>query len=391
MQQIESNRPVIVVQYKRLEFLPPVMALLLVLKELGRNVYFIGVHSDAGEAFLKRHGIPYVFLPYKYSLYINNTLVSKITHRIERAVRFYPCRQALVRAVEAIAKCKGSPTIWFADVQSAALMGDACREYTNIVTIFELAEKNGSGWWGFNFPQFMQSATIVVPEYNRAHLIREHYQLKRLPCVVANKPAGHPRKTDVPLPENARNVFEQIGNRPIFLYQGVWTEDRAAVGMILETIARERPGYCVLTLPANDAVKKLLAPYPNAFTLPYIAPPNHLAVTARATVGIAVYNAAGRTDLQRLNAVYCAPNKIYEYAGFGIPTLGNDIPGLRYTIEMGKAGICCKITKESILKAADSLVENIDSYRANANRFFDETNLNEQISTVLKCAEGNAE
>ena len=391
MQQIESNRPVIVVQYKRLEFLPPIMALLLVLKELGRNVYFIGVHSDAGEAFLKRHGIPYVFLPYKYSLYINNTLVSKITHRIERAVRFYPCRQALVRAVKAIAKCKGSPTIWFADVQSAALMGDACREYTNIVTIFELAEKNGSGWWGFNFPQFMQSATIVVPEYNRAHLIREHYQLKRLPCVVANKPAGHPRKTDVPLPENARNVFEQIGNRPIFLYQGVWTEDRAAVGMILETIARERPGYCVLTLPANDAVKKLLAPYPNAFTLPYIAPPNHLAVTARATVGIAVYNAAGRTDLQRLNAVYCAPNKIYEYAGFGIPTLGNDIPGLRYTIEMGKAGICCKIAKESILKAADSLVENIDSYRANANRFFDETNLNEQISTVLKCAEGNAE
>ena len=53
MQQIESNRPVIVVQYKRLEFLPPIMALLLVLKELGRNVYFIGVHSDAGEAFLK--------------------------------------------------------------------------------------------------------------------------------------------------------------------------------------------------------------------------------------------------------------------------------------------------------------------------------------------------
>lgn len=380
-------KPVVVVQYKKLEFLPPVMALLLSLKEQGRKVFFIGVPSEAGESFLEKNGIAYRFLPYKYELYLNNTLVSKVTHRIERAIRFYPCRCALNRFIREIAAENGEPTLWFADTQSAALMGNEVFKYKSAVTIFELAEKGGYNWWGFDFKRYLQEATVVVPEYNRAHLIKEHYRLKKLPCVIANKPSGHPRKTDVDLPEEAKRVFEEIGDRPVFLYQGVWTEDRADVGLILETIAKERPNYCVLTLPANDAVKKLLAPYSKAFALPYIAPPNHLAVTSRATVGIAVYNASGKTDLQRLNAIYCAPNKIYEYAGFGIPTLGNNIPGLKYTIESAGAGLCAEMTRESILDAADRLVADIEKFRANATKFFDETDLNAQVADVLRATE----
>lgn len=383
---------VIVIQYKKLEFLPPVMALLLALKAVGRTVHFIGVSSEAGEAFLCRNDIPHTFLPYDYSLYINNSLMTKVTHRLARAWRFYPCRGALARAIDAVAAKNGggAPTLWFVDTQSAALLGNRFGRYPRrLVSIFELAEDNGRKWWGFDFGRFLRSTTVVVPEYNRAHILKEHYGLNSLPCVVANKPSGHPRTTDCPLTFEAQKVFDMIGNRPVFLYQGVWTSDRADVGRILETIARCRPNYCVLTLPGNEAVKKLLAPYSNAFTLPYIAPPNHLAVTSRATVGIAVYNASGQTDLQRLNAVYCAPNKIYEYAGFAIPTLGNNIPGLKYTVEVAGAGVCCDIDEASILAAADRLVSNIDLYRKNATRFFDETDLNAQVRAALQAAEGD--
>lgn len=383
--------PVVIIQYKRLEFLPPVMALLLVLKELGRDIHYIGVPSDAGERFLKEHAIPHDFLPYDYSLYINNSIVSKITHRLARARRFHPCRRVLSRLLEDIGLKRGGakPTVWFVDTQSAALLGNRFEEYPHrLVSIFELAEDNGRAWWGFDFGRFLASTTIVVPEYNRAHILKEHYRLGRLPSVVANKPCGHPRRVDCPLMPEVQQVFERIGRRPVFLYQGVWTPDRADVGCILETIAKSRPDYCVLALPGNDAVKKLLAPYPNAFTMPYIAPPNHLAVTSRATVGIAVYNASGRTDLQRLNAVYCAPNKIYEYAGFAIPTLGNNLPGLKYTVETAGAGICCETDPDSILAAADKLVSNIDDYRKNATKFFDGTDLNAQVRAALACAEG---
>lgn len=385
----DNQSPVIVVQYKRLEFLPPVMALLLTLKENGRRIHFIGVHSKAGEDFLKKNDIPYDFLPYKYELYLNNSLVTKITHRIDRAVRFFPRRRALVATVARCEKTFGEkPTLWFADTQSAGLMGDAWCNYPHrIVTIFEMAEQGGRNWLGFSFDAFLRSSTVVVPEYNRAHILKEHYRLSSLPRVVANKPAGHPRTVSGKLTADAQAVFQKIGDRPVFLYQGVWTPDRADVGMILETIAKERPNYCVLMMPASPAVEKLLAPYPNAFALPYVAPPNHLSVTSRATIGIAVYNASGKTYLQRLNAVYCAPNKIYEYAGFGIPTLGNNIPGLRYTVEAAGAGICCDIDEASILKAADDLVADLPMYRENANRFFEATDLNQQVNEVLNAAE----
>ena len=33
-----------------------------------------------------------------------------------------------------------------------------------------------------------------------------------------------------------------------------------------------------------------------------------------------------------LNALYCAPNKIYEYAGCNIPMIGTDVLGLKRTV-----------------------------------------------------------
>lgn len=384
-----KNSTVVVVQYKPLEFLPPVMNQLLALRAAGRAVHFVGVESAAGEAFLKGNGIPRTYLPYDASLYRNDSLVTKVTHRLARARRFFPCRAALNAAVEKIARERGEPTLWFMDTQSAALMGDRVQAHFPrvLVSIFELAEAGGRNWIGFDFAAFLNGATVVVPEFNRAHILREHYRLKRLPCVVSNTCFNHPRRATDPLPPDAQKVFGRIGKRPVFLYQGVYTEDRRNVGFLLETIARDRPQYCVVTMPENAAVRKLLSPYANAFSIPYVPPPRHLAVTARATVGLAVYNASGRTDLERLNAVYCAPNKIYEYAGFGVPTLGNDVPGLKCTVEAAQAGLCVPMEARRILDAADRLVEGREAYRVRATRFYDSVNLKDQLAAALAAAE----
>jgi hypothetical protein len=107
-------------------------------------------------------------------------------------------------------------------------------------------------------------------------------------------------------------------------------------------------------------------------------------VTSHAAVGIAIYNAAGKGLLQRLGAVYCAPNKIYEYAGFGIPTLGNNLPGLRYSIEQAGAGVCFDANKMSILTAVDNIIYNLKTYSDNAYAYYDSVDLEKYVSLVLE-------
>ena len=95
------------------------------------------------------------------------------------------------------------------------------------------------------------------------------------------------------------------------MYQGYLAADRKDIPFILETIAKNRPDYCVLSLPGSESLNARLAPYPNAFTLKRIPAPGHLAVTEKAMVGIAMYNGGG-AGAWHLNALYCAPNKISD-------------------------------------------------------------------------------
>ena len=379
---------VVVVLYKPLEYLPPVMSLLMSLKGVGREVVFVGVKSEASEKFLGENGISHRYLPYDRSLYKNPTLLTKITHRIVRALRFYPCRAALRRTLADLRREAGEITLWFAEVQSAALFGDAWRDFPQrAVTIYELADFKGSAWWGFSFRTFLCETVVVEPEVNRAREIQKYFGLAERPLVVANKPSLHPRQFRGEIPQAVMELLAKVAGRPIFLYQGVWTKDRKDVGMVLETIAKNRPQYCVVAMPGSAAVQALLDRYDNFFAVDYIAPPNHLAVTSLATVGLAIYSTVGRTELVRKNALFCAPNKIYEYAGFGVPTLGNRLPGLEDTVGRARAGLCVDLQEEKILSAADELVRNHATYSQNANRFFDETDVEAQVKAVLERAE----
>ena len=379
-------KTIVVTQYKPLEFLPPVMTLLLTLKQMGYEVIYVGVPSFSGESFLKENSINHMLMPcYDYSLYKNDTIAKKIASRVKRLLVFYKRRKWVRDILLQLEKDYGEYVLWHSEVLSAALVGNWGERFKKrILSIYELADFNGRYWQGFSFKKLLHNVRIVVPEYNRAHILKEYFHLKELPFVIPNKPAFHPRKKKLHLSNcRIRAVLNKINNRPIFLYQGVWTPDRKEVASVLETIAKARPNYCILTMPECSTVKDLAKKYPNVFYVPYERPPNHLEITSYATVGVAIYNASGNNLLERLNAVYCAPNKIFEYAGFGIPTLGNNLPGLKYTIGLAKAGICCQMNEESILKSADELVENIGFYSKNAKDYYDSIDIEKNITTIL--------
>lgn len=377
---------VVVTQYKPLEYLPPVMSLLVTLKQIGRTVIFVGVYSEPGEAFLTSRGIEHHFMPgYDRRLYTSRSVADKIFNRLKRARAFGGHRRWMRAKLMELEKAHGEIVLWHSEVLSAALIGDWGERFKKrLVTIYELDDFTGRYWIGFSLQRLMERAKIVVPEYNRAHILREYFQLPELPFVLPNKPAEHPRTRNLPLPnDESRAVFKAIGGRPVFLYQGVWSKDRRDVAFVLETLAKNRPNYCVVTMPVCPAVVELSQKYSNVFGLPYVPPPNHLAVTSHATVGVAVYNASGSWILDRLGAVYCAPNKTYEYAGFGIPTLGNDIPGLKYTVEAAGAGGCCRMTEDSILATADALVARQTEVSKCACAFYDQTDLNAIVIQIL--------
>ena len=88
-----------------------------------------------------------------------------------------------------------------------------------------------------------------------------------------------------------------------------------------------------------------------------------------------------------MNPVYCAPNKIYEYSGFGIPLICNDIPGLKYTVEQYHAGICLNdITKESVSLAVQGILSDYQEYSDCAQKFFDAVDLATEVKKVLAYA-----
>ena len=375
---------IVVVQYNTLVSHPPTMSLLLALRSLGREIYLISIDDPASRRFVESNDIPATLFPSRWlPKHPKNKLMWAIG-AMQRALHFYFKRAAVRHVLSRLSLKYNELMLWFQEVNSAALLGNACFKYPKrALTLFEINDVYGKKWWGFNFNKFMNSTTVVVPEYNRAFIVECMYRLKNLPLVLTNKPANHPRQSHVPTSNEVSRMFAKIGERPIFLYQGVWGGDRADVGYILEVIARHRPQYAVLVMPGTEEVNRRLGACPNAYTLPYMPAPEHLAVTSRVTVGIAVYG-GGEDPLYRLNALYCAPNKIYEYAGFGVPTLGNNIPGLKYTIEANGAGVCCELTEESILESADELICNIEKYRKGALAFFNKVDTNREVAIVLK-------
>ena len=87
-------------------------------------------------------------------------------------------------------------------------------------------------------------------------------------------------------------------------------------------------------------------------------------MTQAAHIGIANY------DFSNLNNVFCAPNKIYEYSGFGIPMLANDIPGLKNTVGNAGAAECMELKANNIINAIQNIEADYDTYSENAKKFF---------------------
>lgn len=263
--------------------------------------------------------------------------------------------------------------IWIATGDTALWLSDILNKKKYVLNLFELYDKHPLYLWGIK-NVVKKAQKIVVPEYNRAHIIRTWFCLKETPFVIPNKFSDKklsPRMDldgiDYKIPLNSK----------IIIYQGIASKERN-LEALCEAI-QKLPNYkLVMMCKKSNYLVELMQKYDFIIHQPFVAPPSHLAITSYAYIGIVTY------DHYSLNTIFCAPNKIWEYASLGLPMLANSIPGLEETVGKYHAGLCVEMNSvNEILQGIKSISDNYEFYVRGANELFESINIKEKYKALI--------
>lgn len=217
------------------------------------------------------------------------------------------------------------------------------------------------------------ASKVVVPEVNRAKILRTWLKLETQPTVYPNKPATHPRVIKAnPTTSLTKEIVSNIDStKKIVLYQGHIGHDRD-LKPIAEAVKDLDNVEFWLMGKDHGCVEELVSISDKVKYLGFIPAPYHLEITSYAHLGIMSYN------LTNLNNLYCAPNKVWEYLGFNIFFICNEVGSLESFVSRG----CCELVDfYDIDKVKQLIINNIDKKQ-------DFSNIYDSIDTkeiILEC------
>lgn len=239
-------------------------------------------------------------------------------------------------------------------------------------------------WYQKAMPQICRDADVTTAcEPNRAQFMVDWWHLEKRPYILYNKPYSHPRtpKMEGSTPE-LRDAIAQVQGKKTILYQGAIEADRD-LGLLASALHNYDSDYfLVLTGPVkDDSLERLKSVYDKVLYLGNLPSPFHMELASHADICVAFYKD------NSINNRFCAPNKIYEYAGFGAPMLCNPIPGLTETVGAAGAAECVDFHDAKALMDAIGRIDAApDQYRVAANAFFDNTDNSETLKVLLEDA-----
>ncbi|MBN3484101.1 glycosyltransferase family 4 protein [Lactobacillus acidophilus] len=230
----------------------------------------------------------------------------------------------------------------------------------------------------------------MVPEINRAYIQKVWWDLEKTPKILPNKPYKINFENKADDTSRISDIIETMRSdqRLKILYQGVFDKDRK-LDEFAKTIENESDKFCLYIMgKQNKYSKELCKKYPHIRYIPYITSPNHLKITREADIGLLPYFPVRVGNNSILNALYCAPNKIYEYSAFGKPMLGTDVLGLKYPFEKYKMGYTVsKLEEKEILEKLNKILVNYQKMSENSRRFFQSVNWDKKIDEILEIKE----
>ena len=366
-------RKVIYVVKSDLHYYPPCMSQILLLNdcEVDVEVWFGSTEKSAVDILLKNN-IEYENLDVKKH--------GKST--IERIENWVDYRRKVAKKMHDLGQVE-EVIFWFGTVESIIPLWGCLKGINYMVTSLELLDGKENRWKRFVFGSMAcQARAHIACEETRAYIMKDYYGLKKVPYVMPNKPYCLGVKKDAAFSvEQTKQVADLLENKKYIIYQGIFqnTEYICELAKALDDMDSEY--YLVMmgmTTHNENVIEEIRRIYPKVIFIPSIPAPHHLEITSHAKIGVVFYD--GKT----LNKAFCAPNKIYEYSGLGIPALANNIPGLKNTVGKAKAGVCVEFQHEKLRSAILEIEINYDEYSKNAIDFYEQTDNSKVMYEIME-------
>lgn len=355
---------------------PPILNLINLLEKKGIETELIATSSD----YLKNNQFNHVsFFELKNDYSVSRSLVKKL-------LDMQRIKKHIWKEIDKTYTSKD--LIWITSDTALKHLGNKILKYNYVLQLMELSEEIK---YHKKFPLRMNASIIankalavVVPEFNRAHIIKAWWGLKEKPLILANKPyitESFTKKNSID-DEYARKVISELGNKKIILYQGIIHRERP-LDQYIYAVDKLGDDYAFVVMSNGKNIYKDIKSS-NYYFIPYVKAPNHLQITSHAYIGVLSYFPTP-SDYSILNAIFCAPNKTFEYAMFDIPMIGNDVPGLKYIFDTTGCGICIEnYDVDSICEAIKTIEHNYDTISKNAKLYYDGTDIEAQLMHILK-------
>ena len=356
---------------------PPVVNLVLNLLNNGHLVTVVTKDQNGVLKSIKNKNLKYKLLvPYENENILNK---AKIMMNNRRFLRYY---------VDKIMKY--NDIIWTTTDATVREVGPILLKYKHVMQLMELIEYlpliPQKHILKYDIKKYARSAwKVVVPEINRAYIQKVWWGLKKTPVVLPNKPYDI-SIDDIPdelLPYIKKMESEK---RRILLYQGVFYEDRN-LEAYAKAVMKLQDTYAFYIMGGDNEYRRYLCDeYKHIVYVPFVSPPGHLVITEKADIGILPYVAkrVKNSNNSVLNPLYCAPNKIYEYAAFGLPMIGSDVLGLKSPFEKYDIGVTCKGNDvKEIIGKLKYIDDNYDKMSNNCKDFYNEIDLDKIVHDIL--------
>lgn len=369
-----------VVELNRVSNYPPVQTLIKILLKKGYKVNFIGNNINEIADSIKSNEM---FSGFDVALF--HKKMTKFEKVLDLIHTDYMAKKYFDVCMP------HSDLLWVTSIRGVAGLGKRILKYKDrlILQFMELAEK------GYYFKSYFEipiqkyaiaAKKTVVPEINRAYIQKVWWNLEKTPYVLPNKPYTIDYGDVTPELEKAISMMKSE-TRKIVLYLGGLHKDRdfescakaiSTMDDFVLYIAAE------LNSKSNkELMEKLTTEYGVKY-LGYFKPPKHLALVQYARIGLLPYNPIKTAGQSKLNALYCAPNKIWEYAGFGVPMVGSDVLGLRLPFEQWNIGCTCDLNNEKeLIKYLQEVDKNHDVMSKNCLDYYKSVDLDEIVSEIL--------
>lgn len=367
---------------------PPVLSIIdILLQENKYKIVHIGVYSDSeGKKKLEQQGVVFVST-IKYKAKANPVVKLYQQFKYRKQVENYLQNAHL----------NSDDVIWIFQAETVALLYNLVKKYKTIIHPFEYVDIPIKWKYRLVSPLynprkvFNSAYKVVCCEYNRAHILKGLLQLDKLPNILPNKPfdisvegLDIPRDIKLIVDELARKTYD----KKVVLYQGIFLDRERRLEEFCQAIQSMPDDYVFIAMGlGSDLYDKLKSKYESnkIIFIPFIRPPYHLLITKLAKIGVLSYFPRPDSIGAVLNPLYCAPNKIFEYAKFGIPMISNDVPALHYTYLEFDCGICLSypIDVNNIRNAIEALFAEYNRYSRGALKYYQSVDMKKNIIDIL--------